>query len=81
MSKSDATLAMASRAPENEEEDLGDRFVSENKEKELDGNAKTSIDPPIHRLNHPPIHQSINQLIHKTINQYIDRSIGQSINS
>ena len=30
---------MTSKAPENEEEDLGDRFVSENKEKELDGNA------------------------------------------
>ena len=28
MSKSDATLAITSKAPENEEEDLGDRFVS-----------------------------------------------------
>ena len=48
MSKSDATLAMTSKAPGNEEEDLGDRFVSENKEKDLGGNAHTSIDPPIH---------------------------------
>ena len=37
MSKSDATLAMTPKAPENVEEDLGDRFVSKNKEKELDG--------------------------------------------
>ena len=56
MSKSDATLAMASKAPEKEEENLGDRFVSENKEKELDGNAHTSIHPSIHRSNHPSIH-------------------------
>ena len=47
MSKSDATLAMTSKAPLNEEEDLGDRFVSENKEKELDRNAHTLIDPSI----------------------------------
>ena len=53
MSKSDATLEMTSKAPENEEEDLGDRFVSENKEKELDGNVHTLIDPLIHRSNHP----------------------------
>ena len=72
MSKSDATLAMTSKAPENEEEDLGDRFVSENKEKELDGNAHTSIDPSIHQSNHPSIHRSINQLIHRSIHQYID---------
>ena len=44
MSKSDATLAMTSKAPENEEEDFGDRFVSKNKEKELDGNAHILID-------------------------------------
>ena len=47
MSKSDATLAMTSKAPQNEEEDLGDRFVTKDKEKELDGNAHTSIDPSI----------------------------------
>ena len=52
MSKSDATLAITSKAPVNEEEDLGDRFVSENKEKDIDGNAHTSIDPSIHRSNH-----------------------------
>ena len=34
--KSDATLAITSKAPENEEGDLSDRFVSKNKEKELD---------------------------------------------
>ena len=43
MSKSDTTLTMTSKAAENEEEDLGDRFVSENKD--LDGNVHTSIDP------------------------------------
>ena len=43
MSKSDATLAMTSKAPENEEEDLGDRFVSKNKEKD------PSIDPLMDR--------------------------------
>ena len=48
MSKSDATLAMTSKAPENEEGVLGDIFVFKNKEKELDGNAHTSIDPSIH---------------------------------
>ena len=48
MSKSDATLAMTSKPPENKEEDLGDRFVSKNKEKDLDGNSHTSIDPSIH---------------------------------
>ena len=53
MSQSDATLAMTSKAPENEEEDFGDRFVSKNKEKELDGNALISIDPSIHRSHHP----------------------------
>ena len=57
MSKSNATLAMTSKATENEEEDLGDMLVSENKEKELDVNAHTSIDPSIDRL--------INQLIHQ----------------
>ena len=35
MSKSYATLSMTSKAPENEEEDLGDRFVSEKKRKSL----------------------------------------------
>ena len=45
MRKSDSTLAMTSKALENEEEYLGDRFVSENKEKELDRNAHPSIDP------------------------------------
>ena len=39
---------MTSKALENEEEDLGDRFMSENKEKEPDINAHTSIDPSIH---------------------------------
>ena len=53
MSKSDATLAMISKAPENEEENLGDRFVSENKEKEIDVNSHTLIDPSIHQSNHP----------------------------
>ena len=48
MSNSDATLEMTSKALENEEEDLGDMFVSKNKEKELDRNAHTSIDPSIH---------------------------------
>ena len=48
MSNSDATLAMTSKAPENEEEDLGDRFVSENKEKEIERNAHTLIDPSVH---------------------------------
>ena len=78
-SKSNATLAMTSKAPENEEEDLGDRFVSKNKEKELERNANTSIDPSIHWLKHSSIHRSINQLIHQLIHQYIDQSIGQSI--
>ena len=41
MSKSDATLVMTSKAPENEEDDLGDRFLSKNKEKEFDGNEHT----------------------------------------
>ena len=67
MSKSDATLAMTSKAPENEEEDLGDRFVSENKEKELDGNAHTSIESSIN----PSIDQSINQSIDPSINTSI----------
>ena len=53
MSNSDATLAMPSKAPENEEEDLGDRFVSENKDKYLDGNAHTSINPSIHQSINP----------------------------
>ena len=79
MSNFDATLAMTSKATENEEEDLGDRFVSENKEKELDGNAHTSIHTSIHRSDHPSIHRSINQLIHQSIHQYIDLSINQSI--
>ena len=57
MSKSDATLAMTSKSPENKEEDLGDRFVSKNKEKEIDGNAHTSIDPSIHQSNHRSIHR------------------------
>ena len=52
MSKSDATLAITSKAPVNEEEDLGDRFVFKNKEKEIDGNAHTGIDTSIHRSNH-----------------------------
>ena len=41
MRKSDATLVMTPKHPENEEEDLGNRFVSENKEKELDENAQS----------------------------------------
>ena len=63
MSKSDAKLATTSKAPENHEEDLGDRFVSKNKEKELDLNAHTPIYPSIHRfINHlidPSIYPSI----------------------
>ena len=77
MSNYDAILAMTSKVPENEEEDLGDRFVSENKENEIDGNAHTliesSINPSIDKLIVPSNHQSIHQ--------YIDRSIGQSIDS
>ena len=59
MSKYNATLAMKSKALENEEEDLGYIFVSINKEKELDRNVHTSIDSSIHRSNHPSINQSI----------------------
>ena len=78
MKNSDATLAMISKAPEKEEEDLGDRFVSKNKEKELAVNGHTYFYPSIHKLNHPSIHPSINQLINQSIHQYIDQSIDQS---
>ena len=72
MSKSDATLAITSKAPVNEEEDLCDRFVSKNKEKEPDGNAHTSIDPLVNL--------SIHQWIDHLIDLYIDRSNYRSFN-
>ena len=79
MSKSDATLAMTSKSPENEEEGLGDRFVSENKERELDGNAHTLIDPSIHLSNHPSIHRFVDHLIDPSIDPLIHPSIDHSI--
>ena len=79
MSKSDATLVMTSKAPENEEEDIGDTFVSENKEKELDRNSLTSINLSIHRSNHPSIHQSIDQSIDPSVNPSIHRFIDHLI--